>query len=600
MKYPARYSSPTTEDNDKYLLSEQEIRASSFGFFDTDEEEDDHVKQQLAEQGYSHTTSVSNTQDTLPHQTQRPPSVTTNLNMNSTGISKPNATNYLQDNAGYAAHQLTKQHRQQTKEQLKFAEEDFHNAQKLFRFKTLCQKRIKPFDTMGADTLPKFSLGSLPPEIARALSVTATRFNISKTHAAITFLSTIAVACRGKFETVRSHDHKEVITLYIAGLLASGGMKTPVLRFMTQPLYSHEATTNAALVVQAERNEILRTIFQKKIKKLMNLPPTESNINKIIKLKQNIPSLTHKVKYTLFKFTPEGLETEIMKQHGVIGILGSEAGMLKTLSEKKNDLLLMGWDGDQYTNIKAGKPIEIPSVCISIGLMVQPHAILPFINNQAFQADGLLGRFLFVSLPEPKSVQPTYPVPKEHRSCLAQAVTKLLDIPAKDSRYQVEMSDAAVFEWEDLVKYIAKKSEAPALTNAMQSFYRKMAGTSMRIAGLLHLLSDNPITSEISHETMISAVNITKFFEEHTIFTLNTQKRKELALACKALRYLKKSTTPEYPVRDLYRALHISAQQCENILKTLKSHNMVEIHESRTTKTCIIHPELYMYDIPEV
>lgn len=445
-------------------------------------------------------------------------------------------------------------------------------------------------------SLPTINFTNFPECIVEPILTISTSFNVSQDFVFTSLLATISGCCRGKISVRRNKNHNEQLSLFFLNLLPPGMKKSLIQETMSRPIKEYQETQAEKHDEVVRKNKIQQRLIKKQIKLLEknisnNGSFSDEDISKISQLEQQMPQDNYSPNYLLFNCTPEGLEQEMQRQGGAITVFGSEAGFLKNLSSKKNDLILLAREGEPYRRAKAKKQIVIEKPSLTISIAAQPKAVEKFLKNPLFQEDGCLSRFLIAHHNKPCPPAMTTELPEATSSWLTGLLHSLLKFSTETNAQQaLILSEEAKVRWNTFDIEI-QQHENINYPEVIKGFYRKLSGTALRLAGVLHVASEPQwLETPISEALMANAIDLARYFEMQSIQALNFPQQSFKKTLCDIIRTLKQHGVPEYPLRDLYRKHTRSRSEIEKYLQVLTQANIIAIHKHRTTETCIIHP----------
>ena len=415
-------------------------------------------------------------------------------------------------------------------------------------------------------------------------------------------LGFVSILLRGQFKVMRHKNHVELVTLYLLIMMLSGKMKSPLMEEVLKPIVAIEKRLQASFF---EENELLETkerLIKKRIRTLENAAAKEGDLEvaaqKIIELKKSMPAQRSLPVLLTFKFTPEGLEKEAARQKGKIGIAAAELGSFKKIPANRDDFLLQAYSGESFSSTKAGEPVRIENPAVAILIATQDGTAVKLLSEEALQEDGLVARFLCLLPPElnPLAVGGgTSEVPPSSVKWLEEVANKLFEAScASGEGVMLHFEDQALQAWYALEAHAKAEAANDMNPPVLQAFYRKLAGTALRLIAIVHILNccenGEPYESLITRESVNAGVQLAWFFEQHSKVALNLEAKDVLDRAHAILGYLKERGDYEVNVRDIYRAKHWKRETTLPALKLLQAHGYLVIYKSRASRTCIINP----------
>ena len=415
-----------------------------------------------------------------------------------------------------------------------------------------------------SDSPPPFPLSALPPWLRNMVSCTSWETQTPPILAGSLALGILSLSCAGLVEAAPSEGWKEPLNLYLVVGLESGTRKSGVFRIMTAPLLHWEDRRRAST--------------------LSSTGEDESN--------SSIPS-----RLFTSDATPEGLARVLYEQNGRIGILSSEgnevfdqmAGKYAKGNKSNLEIYLKGYSGDAIRIDRANRdrdPIMIDSPALTIALCTQPSVLAGVMRRREYRERGLMARFLVAAPvspvgsrevnPEtaPKTVVDLY---RDNILCLLQRVRSQ---PGERTTAQLKLSDKAL---KDLF-YHSEAIEQDLIPggpfDSIRDWACKMVGTTVRIAGLLHLASepDNPqvLSKPIGFGTLDHAFDIVECYRTHLVYALESfGADPAMNDAVRVKHRIESDGLTRFTQRDLCRCLGLSKSALEAALGALADNGYV-------------------------
>ncbi len=481
--------------------------------------------------------------------------------------------------------------------------------QSVGQWQSLCngsqERPILPLADFQIESIP-FPVEVLPDAARSFVLDVSIAFNVHAGVVATLLFSSLSISLRGRYKVERHKNHTELMTLYSLIIMPSGKMKTPLMETFLKPIKNIQRKIQEEFIEKKELIEIDRDLKLQEIKNLKRRVSKKGRsgdlIQQIVALRKKLPDKPVPPSLFTNTFTPAGLAKELAKQKGILSIVSSELGTLKSLNPKKDDILLHGWDGESYFYTKAEDSVKIENPCITVLLATQDKNAATMLSKADFQEDGLLGRFLCIRPPAigPYSVSTTE-VPKSSLGWFENLVSEILARTMKmDSQVLLPLSTESS-DWNKFHHWTqdaASKNGMPAL----KSFYRKLAGTALRFAGFLHILhcyeSEKPFSDPISFDHVKAGIQVAQFYEQHALAILDVEKNEVLELAQCILGYLKDLRKTEVTVREISRGknkLRGGVHKLEAPLSLLEAHGYIVRFTHGNSKRIIVNPKFFLF-----
>ncbi|MGI5849447.1 MAG: YfjI family protein [Christensenellales bacterium] len=383
----------------------------------------------------------------------------------------------------------------------------------------------QPIGAPAAKAFPAEALGQVGHDMTLAVS----EFTQTPPDAAGTaFLGAVAACVQGKYEVEGKPGYCEPVNVYENYVAFPGERKSSVHRCMAAHCYDWERLDNERRAPEIRRycdeNELYESeiISVKKSKS-----PRSEKSHKIaeIRAEQDLLKAVKPTRIFFDDITPESLATAMYENSERGAIFSAESGFFDNIgrySEKANfDIFLKAHSVDPMRVNRRGREEIMNSPKLTILCCSQPHVIEGLMKNEAFRGRGLLARFLY-SFPESALGQRRYdtaPIPPEVSRAYRDLIFALLDIPLPDMPKVIKLSDEAHKAHKHFFDII--EGEMTSKLAHVSDFSAKLPGAVLRIAGLLHIVSDyqSAQVNPISGDTMRNAVKLGYYFLSHALKT---------------------------------------------------------------------------------
>ncbi len=387
---------------------------------------------------------------------------------------------------------------------------------------------IKPLKPQQ-NTLPTFPIDCLPPVLRDYVSAVAEHSQTSPDMAAVIGLGVLAVCLQGKYLVQGVPGYTEPLSLYTVVIAAPGERKSSVMKDMTRFLSEYEKDFNERRAGDIKANKQEREAIERKIagikKKLENKTSEELELQ-LRDYEAQLEQLPEMKPARFFAddCSSEALTSLIANNHGIFSVISTEGGIFDIMagrySGKGNiDVWLKGHCGDAIRVDRMGRePEYIPHPALSAILSIQPSVLDEIMSNTTMTGRGLIARFLYAS---PASrigtrIFCTEPISPEIEISYKNLIYQLMAIEMlEEPRVLVASQNATVCiseYFKEHEKYLIGEGQG------ISDWASKYIGSILRIAGLLHLGQMQKEDTEISEETMKSAIEIGKFFLAHSVY----------------------------------------------------------------------------------
>ena len=315
-------------------------------------------------------------------------------------------------------------------------------------------KPFQPLNQMGHSP-SRFPLQALPGWLRDYVKAVAEAVQAPVDFVATMSLGVIAIAVQRHYRVRVTPDWKEIPSDFFLGILPSGAGKSPVFRYLLEPLREYERKYNECSDDKKRRLEL-----EADLKGLQTQLDAETDHEELAVLENSIQHLKcelNKVLAVSLRFTVQDATVEkafdmLREQRGCLAWVSDEGSevfslMLGRYNPKdgsKYDGLLRAWSGDVVEVdrfVREGGQVFAPA--LSMMLAVQP-SVLENLGDKTIQrlvSRGLLPRFLFSapkSRPGGRNPNPTS-VPKVIRDTFASNMRTLISQSFVDGVEPIEL-----------------------------------------------------------------------------------------------------------------------------------------------------------------
>lgn len=456
--------------------------------------------------------------------------------------------------------------------------------------------------------VPSFPVEVLPGWLRNWVVALADALQCPVDLPAMLALAVLSLSCAKKFSVRVRPDWDEPINVYIAVALKPGESKSPafaavtrpVSRFVAEEQRRQDPEIRAAI---ARADVAVKHIEQLKGRAAKTIDPAArgkllAQIEEAV-FEQGTIQVPVPLRLILDDVTAESLEVVLRKQGGRISILSDEGGPFELMGGRYSDgipnidIYLKGHSGSPISTdriSREGGSVRNPA--ITIGLAIQPDVLTSLQDKKGFRGRGLLARFLW-SIPRSRvgsRAADSPPVPADVRDSYDLAVTALLEIEArKDELGEIEPRtiDLNKEAYALLVEF--KDAIEPALgpsgeLESIADWGNKLAGTVVRLAGLLHLADRFGEASErmvepIGQGEMRRAMRIADFLCAHARIAFDLMNSDPIARGARhILAWIQRTNAESFTLREVYlplRARFRAPAELDEPLDLLIDHEVI-------------------------
>ncbi|MBG0790941.1 MAG: DUF3987 domain-containing protein [Desulfovibrionaceae bacterium] len=419
-------------------------------------------------------------------------------------------------------------------------------------------------------------------------------------------LGGLSVSASGKIKVVRHKEHKELMTIYQLLRMDSGKGKSPMQDTVLEVIKALEKRLQDEYFEEEGKRNIERRILTRHIRKLEKEAAETGDyaqaVEEIARIEMAIPPKSALPQLMTSKFTPEGLEKEAAKQGGKFAIIGTELGSFKNLPANKDDFILNAWRGETFISTKSKEPVRIDNPSLTILIATQEKTSLKLLGEEALQEDGLVPRFMLMTPPDMPHVAPgggvTTEMNFEDSAWLERTINEIHSVArAIDGHHEFQIQDGALRNWDAFWSYTQKQAKDKHLPAVLRYWYRKLAGTALRLAGFLHLLrcleENLPLETEIDQQTIDGGIELAQFYEAHACVALDIEGNDVLYLAKKFLKRIKEGQSPEVTLREIYHPEHVKAEDAKRVFRFLTEQGYVALLRKGKSDICLVNSRLW-------
>jgi hypothetical protein len=452
------------------------------------------------------------------------------------------------------------------------------------------------FTEYATPDIPASLLPGVYGEFAAAL---ATATETPEPMSVFAVLGTLSAALAKRFVVSPHQGWAEPLNIYTLVALPPANNKSLVLSRCTTPLREWEIAQAICLEPEitkqkSERRNQEKLIESCRTKAVGAKDPAERErlFREINELEAKLPHPKNLPQLFANDSTPEALAQNVHEQGGRFAIISDEGGIVETLSGLYSggtanvDIILKGVDGGDVRVRRKERSYDLKPF-LTFMLIVQPRIIQNMGERQAFQGNGMLERFLYV-LPVSKlgyRTLDTAPVPNEVQVAYGQAVRRLLEIqPIVDERGQEQpqiltLAPDAAFLFTQLRHEVEVGLRPGGTLHGCLGWGGKLAGYSLRLAGLLHIAEHGEQIKVISASTMERAAYIALLLIDHARAAFNLMGVDQAIEDAKAVfDWIKASGKLMFTKTECLKALHgrfTKAPRLAEALKVLADRNIV-------------------------
>lgn len=457
----------------------------------------------------------------------------------------------------------------------------------------------------GNVELPKMSSDLLPSYLGEFAGAVSRQVQAPEGMASLLGLSAVATALQKKVivSPDEHSDYVEPVNVWTVVVADPSERKSPVLREMMSPVVEWEIEQGDLLKDEKTRVDTERAIAENRIKKLHSdagkaeTPEERVPIATEIKeLKDNMPDEVRFPVMWTGNVTTERLEQLMVDHEEKMSVITDEGGIFEIMGGLYNngkvnlDIFMQGYSGNPTRTDRAGRSAHMKNPLLTLGLAIQPKVLgdLSSGSKRVFRGNGLLSRFLYYKC-ETHRGQRLYanqqPITPEVRRRYSFGIKALLDIPLENDEFdnavptRLHLDDDARDLWIEFSDGIERSLAHGAELDEVADWGGKLAGNTLRVAGLFHVVEHGVDTRAINRETVDRAIQLMKVLIPHAMFALNATTTSGLAKDAEHVyRWLLKHEKREFTTRGCQRDMQSrfpAVKELEPVLSELVARNII-------------------------
>jgi len=365
--------------------------------------------------------------------------------------------------------------------------------------------------------------------------------------AAVMALAVLSSCIGGQVVVAPRSNWHEPLCVFVVVIANPGERKSAVLRHLLDPVIAWQRSVNDEVRETVIRQEIEREALEGQLQALKRKAASEGDA--AVRSAQELAIRLHHMEQARYiqivasDITPERIITTMARQLGAAAIISSEGEIFGILTGRYGqrgnvniDPLLKGHAGDPIAyDRQDGSSIFIPRPSLTLGLMVQPHAMDAVIRDPFLSGRGFLARLLYsrpISMVGRRMVRVVAPMDQWQAALhdYTAMVHHLLDIFRKRLAYAADIpppytlmfTDEAEVEIARFELQIESRMGRHGDLNTIVAWASKLCGATARLAGLLHIADhgsdalERPITVDVWRR----AERLAHYFIAHALASL--------------------------------------------------------------------------------
>jgi hypothetical protein len=487
----------------------------------------------------------------------------------------------------------------------------------------IVQPQWEPIIPLRAGAMPAFPTHIYPPDLARFIESAAYSVQVPADLIGMMMLAVFGSLVAKTIDVEITPTYHEQLSMMTCAIMPPASRKSAACSIVTKPLIRLDTEINNFERDAVRHYETQKGILQGKrqdlLKKLEHVED-ESAKSELENVDASLDSLevVHKTTLWMDDATPEALVASMAENGGRMGILSPEGSVFEMMagrySGKPNlDVYLKGHVGDTIrVNRKAASPearvITIERPALSIGIMVQPDVLSSLSSKSIMTGRGLMARFLYAFPADlvGKRIVGTSDISAKSIADYERTVRIFGDwrqkrFPADWEPHNIRLTTEARQVYEEWAAEVERSLGCGDL-RVIREWGGKLVGATVRVAGLLHLLSNRdrvePWTVGLNADTMRNAIEFGKYCIPHAIAAHHEiHGDRQLEKALRLARWIQEKSERSFTARDVMRSLHAfqKAADVHSVAEILVDHGYIAIDGSAggMAKKFVVNPDLF-------
>lgn len=437
-------------------------------------------------------------------------------------------------------------------------------------------------------------------------------------------LGALATAVQGRYRLLRRNGGAEQVNLYTLVTGKPGTRKSPVEKLATGPLRELEQQLREESRDEVNYRKRERDLLEERVKNLKAKAKTgkaeaeEEYRQEAKKLDDyTVPALPRLI---TGEVTPERLPDIAAENGNAVAVIASEGGVLDTfLGRYSNgnpnlDMLTAGYSGDSITIDRKGRePVYTDGLAVTVLLFLQPSVLANLFGALGVGTQGLMERFL-IAVPEEVTgkVETDTRVPQK----VMNAYSQLLQDIGRHCRSMEERADLHLSPeaWEEFCKFsnrlykVTEPGGAWDLDPFLKGWGSKLAGTTLRLAGLLHIANEihhrGNVRPEVPLNAMRGGITLANFYTGHMKKALKVSEgATDQVLAERALNAIKRHKMTTANPTAVIRKSGLKGEEARKALAVLEEYGYLveeeqEGRRGRSTTNYAVNPCVHEKQTP--
>lgn len=455
--------------------------------------------------------------------------------------------------------------------------------------------------------LPEFPTHAFPGYLAAMIRGVAEEVQVPEDLPGSLALAVLGTAAGGRAEVLVRGQWREPLNVQVATAMPPGAGKSPAFRMMLRPVFAAEAALQEAAkeqikeIEKEQREAIARAEAAKKLAKTADDIATAMDAAHMA-AEMEMPI---KPRLTADDVVPEQAATILAEQGGRLAILSAEGTFFEVVMGRYSggkpnlELVLKGHAGDRLQVDRRGREEFVERPALTMGICLQPSLLQDIAAKRQMVGRGAVARLL-LSVPHDKvgyrEITPDLLDEAVIRDYTDTVMGLIIGLSEWTDPAIITLTPGALklhTEWRTEIEPRLRRGTGDL--ESLREWASKLAGHTIRLAGLLHL-AENPTRgaqTSISEETMRRGIDLARYYAAHAMAAFGVMRAHPLLDKAHAvLEWI--GERKEFKPRDVHRAMQRrfeDAKEVVSVLHLLEEHGY--IREAPTASTGGRKPVVY-------
>lgn len=436
-----------------------------------------------------------------------------------------------------------------------------------------------PLPLPEKQALPVFPTEVLPDWLAEYVTAVADFFQVPVDLPGSLALSVLSTAAGGRVQIQIRPDWIEHVNVFTMTAMPPGSRKSPVFKALTAPLLAAEAALVELSAPKREEALEARRRAEAELAKARTEADEATGIERDLATQQAIEAALRVEEIVVppkpilveDDITSETAASRIAEQGGRLSVMAPEGTIVALMAGRYGgkpnfEVFLRGHGNDRLPVSRQNRREVIESVCLTVGLALQPSVLRELRSIPDAGGRGLLGRFLYSLPPDNVGLRRVRDVPlipqlltEEYQHTIKTLTLSLEPLAEPVMVHVTTDADDRVFDLQDEVE----KLLAPGGTWShpmMREWGSKWVGSCcVRIAGLLHVADNFRDTKgggyaqPLTRDTLTRAERIARYYADHALVAFDEMQVDTAVIGAKfLLDWIVRNSKTTFTRRDAY------------------------------------------------